>query len=123
MEAPESTGVSAELRAELARRARDRKSRFVEFDSEEPTVWNPTQVLHPECGIPFTDITAWHYIAEQLDKGCDVTQVCLRKPAGHIGYELDLEGAAGHPRIHVKVRLYKDKIKGRSFHNSTRAGV
>lgn len=106
----------------MVRRARDKRFRFVEFDPEEPSVWNPTQVLNPDCGIPFTDITAWHYIADQLEAGCAVLKVYLRLPPGETGYELRLRGAPGQAEIYVKVRLHRDKIKGRSFHNSTRAG-
>lgn len=106
----------------MIRRARDKRLRFVEFDPREPCVWNPTQVLNPESGLPFTDISAWHYIAEQLEAGCEVSIVSLRLPPGETGYELLLSGASGQPKIYIKVRLYRDKIKGRSFHNSTRAG-
>ena len=122
MEASQSTEIPPELRTEMVRRARDKRFRFVEFDTEEPCVWNPTQVLNPECGIPFTDLTAWHFIADQLEAGCPVSTFNLRMPSGDTGYELRFEGAAGQPGIYVKVRLHKDKIKGRSFHYTTRAG-
>jgi hypothetical protein len=122
MEASQSTEIPPELRAEMVRRARDKRFRFVEFDDLEPCVWNPTQVLNPTSGIPFTDITAWHFIADQLEAGCMVSTVRLRVPPGDTGYEFYFQGAAGQPDIYVKVRLHRDKIKGRSFHNSTRAG-
>lgn len=100
----------------MVRRARDKKLRTFLL---EPTVWNPTQVLDPESNIPFTDITAWHFIADQLESGCDVQAVELHRPRGEIGYVMLFQGAPGCPRIYVKVRLHKHRIIGRSFHNST----
>jgi hypothetical protein len=92
MEDPPGPGIPQQLRTEMVRRARDKRSRFVEFDVTEPCVWNPTQVLNPQSNLPFTDITAWHYIADQLEGGCAVCAVCLRKPPGKTGYELRLRG-------------------------------
>ena len=108
--------VSNDLRREIVRRARDKKLRTFEF---EPTVWNPTQVLNPESKIPFTDITAWHFIADQLESGCHVQAVELHRPKGEIGYEMLFQGLPDYPKIYVKVRLHKHRIIGRSFHNST----
>jgi hypothetical protein len=120
MESAGACDIPIEVRREMARRARDKKLRIDEHTPEDPTVWNPTQVLNPECGIPFTDITAWHFIADQLDLGCSVRIVELDKPKGAAGYEMSFQGFAGQPRIYVKVRLHKHRIIGRSFHNSTR---
>jgi hypothetical protein len=115
-----SAQIPIELRRELIRRARDKKLRLVEFTSEEPTVWNPTQVINPECGIPFTDISAWHFIADQLEGGCLIEPIVLEKPPGETAYFIRVPGAMGQPRIYAKVRLHKQKIIGRSFHNDTR---
>jgi hypothetical protein len=109
-----------QIRKEIVRCARDRSLRSFEFSSKEPVVWKPTEVINPECGIPFTDISAWHYIADCVEAGCVIQQVILRKPPGAIGYEIHLPGADGQPQIYVKVCLRQDKITGRSFHNSTR---
>lgn len=103
----------------MVRRARDKRLRTFEFTTEEPTVWNPTQVLHPEYEIPFTDITAWHFIADQLDRGCRVKAIELDKPAGETGYVMLFQGAPGCPQIYTKLRLRGHRIIGRSFHNST----
>lgn len=121
MSLPNSVDIPPELRREMIRRARDKRLRDHKFSSEEPTVWNPTQVLNPECEIPFTHITVWHFIADQLEAGCAVTEVALRKPPGETAYEMTLKGAPGQPRIYVKVQLRNQGIYGRSFHNSTGA--
>lgn len=112
-------GIPLELRREMARRARDKKSRIVERTKEEPCVWTPTEVVQAASGLAFTDITAWHYVADQLEAGCDVMPVQLRTPLGEIGYELLFAGAGGYPSVYVKLRMRKDKIVGRSFHYST----
>lgn len=104
----------------MASRARDKRLRFVEFSVDAPSVWTPTQVLNPESGLPFTDISAWHFIAVQIECGCPIRLVDLRFPPGATGYEMVLDGAVGQPGIYVKVALHGNKIKGRSFHNATR---
>ncbi len=91
-----------------------------EFTPEEPVVWKPTEVLNPTCNLPFTDISAWHFIADQLEAGCAVHVVILRKPPNELGYEMRFPGATRQPQIYVKVRLHGHRIIGRSFHNSTR---
>lgn len=112
--------LSAETRLELIRRARDKKLRSFEFTAEEPVVWKPTEVVNPNCDFPFTDISAWHFIADQLEAGCPVQIVTLRKPPNELGYEMRFPGSPGQPQIYVKVRLHGHRIVGRSFHNSTR---
>ena len=121
MEVPAARSeMSAETRLELIRRARDKRLRSFEFTSEEPTVWKPTEVLNPNCEFPFTDLSAWHFIADQLEAGCAVQVVKLRKPPNELGYEMRFPGASRQPQIYVKVRLHGQRIIGRSFHNSTR---
>jgi hypothetical protein len=112
--------ISAETRVELVRRARDKKLRTFEFDPDEPVVWKPTEVLNPSCDLPFTDISAWHFIADQIEAGCSVEVVILRKPPDELGYEMRFQGAPHQPQIYIKVRLHGKRIVGRSFHNSTR---
>jgi hypothetical protein len=112
--------ISTETRLELIRRARDKKLRSFEFTAEEPVVWKPTEVLNPSCDLPFTDISAWHFIADQLEAGCAVQVVTLQKPPNELGYEMRFLGASRQPQIYVKVRLHGRRIIGRSFHNSTR---
>lgn len=108
------------IRTEIARCARDRRLRSFDFTAEEPVVWKPNEVINPESGIPFTDITAWHFLADRVEAGCRITQVVLRKPPGEIGYELYLPGAAHCPAVYAKVCIKRGRILGRSFHNSTR---
>ena len=112
--------VGGELRQEIARRARTKQLRSFDFCREEPVVWKPTEVINPDCGICFTDITAWHFIADRVEQGCAIYEVMLRKPPGAIGYELHLPGVPGSPGIYVKFRLIQNGIRGRSFHNSTK---
>jgi hypothetical protein len=110
----------AELRTEIVRRARDKGLRSFDFSREEPVVWKPTEVVNPQCGLCFTDVTAWHFIADRIEAGCPIHEVRLRKPDGAVGYELHLAGAPGHPPIYIKFRLVQSQIRGRSFHYSTK---
>jgi hypothetical protein len=104
----------------MIRRARDKRLRKFAFTEGQPVVWNPTQVINPECGIPFTDITAWHFIADQLESGCKVKTIVLENPPGAAAHEVILPGATGHGRIYIKLQLHHRFILGRSFHISTR---
>jgi hypothetical protein len=110
----------AEVRRDIIRRARNPNLRSFAFSASEPSVWKPTEVTNPECGIPFSDVSAWHFIANQVEALCDLTAVTLRKPPGMVAYEMLLPGAHAQPAIYVKICLKGDRILGRSFHNSTR---
>lgn len=116
---PAQCGI--DLRQEIARRARSRQLRRFDFCRDEPVVWKPTEVVNPESGICFTDTTAWHFIADRVEEGCDMYEVELRKPSGALAYELHLSGAPGCPPIYIKFRLVQNEIRGRSFHNSTKS--
>lgn len=109
------------LRVELARLARRRDCRFIEFSSSAPIVWKPWEVINPETDIPFCDSSAWELIATLLESGHPFREVVLRKPPGAIGYETELPLLPGHPKLYIKVQFRSGRIVGRSFHYSTKA--
>jgi hypothetical protein len=78
------------------------------------------EVVNPECGLCFTDISAWEFIAVNVENGCKIQEVELRKPPNALAYELHLTGAPGCPPIYIKLRLVGNEIRGRSFHYSTK---
>lgn len=106
------------VRRELARRARDKNRRQNTFTSDAPCDWRPWQVLHPQAGVPFNDVTAWNFIADQIDGGHEISTIIMKKPAGQIGYVMVFAGFPGCPDIYVKLTLGPNKINGRSFHES-----
>jgi hypothetical protein len=106
------------IRRELIRRARDKRARQSIFRESAPCDWRCHQVLKPESGLPFTDVEAWHFIAELLEAGCPCNQIVLQKPSGQIGYVITTAGYKGCPQIYIKVTLSSSKINGRSFHDS-----
>src|SRR5271169_3228394 len=95
--------IPTTIRAELARRARDKNSRTNSFTSQEPCDWRPRQVAHPRSGLPFTDVGAWNFIADLLDGGCEVREIVLQKPPGKIGYEILTDGYVSCPKIYIKL--------------------
>lgn len=102
----------------MIRRARDKRLRQSVWKSTEPCCWHPYRVLHPVIGIPFTELSAWNFIADLLSAGHDVTTIALEKPPGQIGYVLKTAGYAGCPEIYIKLTLSSRYINGRSFHDS-----
>jgi hypothetical protein len=108
------------IRAEIIRLARDPKRRMVRPSAQDPTVWQPTTVENPDCGISFTTLSAWHFLADGLEKGCALEEVELDRPPGLKGYVVLISGGASKPKIYIKVRLNNGYLIGRSFHYSTR---
>jgi len=45
-----------------------------------------TEVITPEVGIPFTDITAWHHVAKLVEDGHELTETVLEHPSGEKAY-------------------------------------
>jgi hypothetical protein len=105
------------VRNELIRRARDKRLRQSVSKSTEPCRWFPHRVLHPSLGFEFTDVSAWHFIADLLCAGHQVTTIVMEKPPGQIGYVLKTPGYIGCPEIYIKLTLSSRYINGRSFHD------
>ena len=90
----------------------------VSFPSGLPCEWRFYQVLKPESGLPFTEVEAWHFIADLLEGGHPCHQIILRMPPGQLAYVITTPGYRGCPDIYIKVTLSRNKINGRSFHDS-----
>jgi hypothetical protein len=110
--------IEISVRNELIRRARDKRLRQSVSKSTEPCRWFPHRVLHPVFGIPFTDASAWNFVADLLSAEHDVTTIVMEKPFGQIGYVLKTAGRLGCPEIYIKLTLSNRYINGRSFHDS-----
>lgn len=111
-------GIPAAARHELVRLARDKKSRTAVFKVDAPSEWRPTSVLHPQSGLPFTDVGAWNFVADLLESGCEASAIAMEKPPGTTGYVILTSGYPGYPKIYIKLTLTASIIHGRSFHNS-----
>jgi hypothetical protein len=68
--------------------------------------------------LPFTEVEAWHFIADLLEAGHPCHQIVLRMPPGQLAYVIKTAGFRGCPDIYIKVTLSRNKINGRSFHDS-----
>jgi hypothetical protein len=108
-----------ELRREIARLARRKDRRFVPRSRKMPCRWHPTTVNNPEVGIPFTDITAWHFIAKLAENGCELEEIVLEQPSGEKAYIISVLLEANMPDLYIKIQLKNANIFGRSFHYST----
>jgi hypothetical protein len=67
----------------------------------------------------FTGPGAWAYIIELLESGCEFLPKEMEKPPDTIAYYVVLELSPERPKLYIKVQIYKGRILGRSFHNST----
>ena len=104
------------IRHQLLALARRRRARLVRFTTERPCRWEPTTVLNPETGAPFTPAGAWEFIADMLEQKRSIEQVRLRKPPGRVGHVMLVP--TKHGTIYIKLELGSGVIWGRSFHYS-----
>jgi hypothetical protein len=107
-----------EVRHQLAVLARRRQARITAFSHEVPTKWNVYQVRNPETELPFTDESAWEFIAQLLEQGHPLIATQLRKPPNAIGYEMLVVLEDKRPKLYVKLQLGAGRVIGRSFHYS-----
>jgi hypothetical protein len=107
---------NAEIRSQLIILCRRKSSRTSEWKRERPTEWQPTAVINPEDGQPFTDTAAWEFVARCLESLVDLDRVQLEKPAGKIAYVFTVP--IGASVLYVKLQLGSGSVIGRSFHYS-----
>jgi len=106
------------VREELARLARNRKTRKVVFTKQTPCDWQPTSVVNPKLGGYFSEPGAWEYIAELLEGGHEIQQVVLTNPPGECAYVMNVDLGTDQPRLYIKLQLKAGNIFCRSFHYS-----
>jgi len=82
-----------------------------------PCKWSPLGITQPGTSFPFTDDSAWTYVADAIDAGCEIATIALDNPPGKIGYVMLLASANTTP-IYVKLQLLSGRVLGRSFHYS-----
>jgi hypothetical protein len=109
-----------EIRKEIASLASRKNARFVPRSPEMPCDWKPTTVYNPEVGMCFTDISAWHYIADLAESEHPMEEITLKQPEGEKAYEMIVKLEPNVPDLYIKVQLKGGKIFGRSFHYSTK---
>jgi len=110
--------VSNDVRIELCRLARSRKTRTSLFSKERPTHWAPYEVRKPGSGDAFTADSCWTFVADLIEGGVDIETIMLDQPPGKTGYVIKVDGFGGD-RIYIKLQLVGGKVIGRSFHAST----
>ena len=104
------------IRRQLAVLCQRKKARTSEWSIRCPTEWQPTTVIDPQSGSPFTDAAAWEFVAEKLGNDWELESVQLEKPPGSTGYVLKIP--LGDRQLYVKLQLGAGKVIGRSFHYS-----
>jgi hypothetical protein len=95
-----------------------RPNRIVPRTIEMPCRWRPGQVNNPECGLPFTESGAWHFIADLLERGHHVETLPMERPPDTIGYVLKVKIETERPPLYIKIQLAATRVIGRSFHYS-----
>ena len=94
--------------------------RFLVSDHETRNNWLPGSVRHPDYpGFPFTDRTAWRFIAERLRAGDPLKEVTLTHPPGARAYVLLVKLTSECRMLYIKVELRRGRVIGRSFHYSS----
>jgi hypothetical protein len=109
-----------QVREELLRLARHRGCRSTVWSRSIPCDWSPQTVWDPRLEMYFTSEGAWSLIIELLESGRQFTAKPMSEPPDTIAYEIVLRLAPSVPELYIKVQVYKGKVLGRSFHNSTR---
>lgn len=84
-----------------------------------PSDWRPYSVVNPESGLPFTDASAWEYIAEQLEGGHAYEDKVLDTPQGAPAIVMHIRLVQNQPLLYVKVQVGASNVPiGRSFHTT-----
>ena len=109
--------VSNDIRSELARLARSKRTRSSQFTHARPTHWEPANVPRPDSGEAFTPEGAWAFVADLLESKAEVETMILKKPPGKTGYVMLVDGWQGE-KIYIKLQLVSGLVIGRSFHRS-----
>lgn len=95
--------------------ARNKNKRVLGF----PRDWNPATVFNSKTGFYFTEIGAWHFIADLFEGGHKFEEIELYDPVGATGLVFKVEIEKRRPHLYIKVQIGRGKIIGRSFHYST----
>jgi hypothetical protein len=104
------------IRHQLVVLCRRKKARKTEWSVHCPTEWQPSTVIDPQSGLPFTDAGAWEFVADRLEDGSQLESVQLDKPPGSTGYVLKIP--LDSRKLYVKLQLGSGSVIGRSFHYS-----
>jgi hypothetical protein len=106
--------ISPEHRRALSRNCRSPKQRGV----HQPADWQVHSVENPNCpGYPFSDTSAWDFIADLLDGGHEVDTIVLDVPKGATGYVIKYAHPSGR-ELYIKLMFLRAGVAGRSFHYS-----
>ncbi len=81
-----------------------------------PTDWRPFSVKMSDGGY-FTEDSAWNFVADAIEQGCQIDEISLKIPAGKTGYVMKLR-TYEREVIYVKLQLGSNCVLGRSFHVS-----
>jgi hypothetical protein len=109
------------IRRDAAGRARRRSRRVVHFSRDCPSEWRPRSVVNPNTGEPFTDDSAWNFLADLLDTGAELSPVTLARPYGNNDRGYVVMTALDIKELYIKFQLGSCDIIGRSFHYSTQS--
>lgn len=111
--------IPSNIREELIRLAKSHRTRQNLFNRAQPTVWDVRRFYDPDTKEPFTDDAAWARIVTELQSGCKVEVITLKKPPGKPGYVLKFKDHRG-TLVYVKLQLGSGLVFGRSFHEDGR---
>lgn len=109
--------VSNDVRNDLVRLSRSRKTRIHRFSEKRPTHWAPYALRDPGSGDTFTADSAWEYVADLIEGGVEIETIELDVPPGKTGYVIKVDGLENE-RIYIKLQLGSGIVIGRSFHAS-----
>lgn len=110
--------TNATIRTKICELCRDPSKRFIGRPEDgHPNRWYPNQVVDCETGQPFTEDSAWNFVADCIDDHHALEIVKLIKPPGSMAYELKVQMKDGND-LYIKIYLARKTVIGRSFHYS-----
>lgn len=112
--------IDESRRQELIRLASSSNTRQHKFSPKEPCDWRAQSTLDPRNGEYFTNVGAWNFIVEQLQKlTCEkIEEIILEKPQGKKGFVIKVPGYHPESTLYIKLQVGSGVVIARSFHES-----
>jgi len=109
--------ATPEIRKQLVVLLRRPRCCFVGRPPKAPSDWKPRTVVDPATGEPFTDDSAWAFIAGVIEQGCAVSKKIVDVPPGASCWVIKVQ-MTDSKTLYVKLQLGAGTVIGRSFHYS-----
>jgi hypothetical protein len=102
----------------MANLARQPRNREVPFHKCMHSHFAPGVVRNPETDMPFSESSAWEFMANLLESDHPFTEMTLDEPRGLTALTTLVEIGEGlqKQKVYIKIHPFKGKVCCRSFH-------